>query len=620
MKTRICKVCGESFIPISNNQHYCKQIHKRTCSICGKEFDYRCEADSNSNICYDCRGRKYKKICKVCGKEFISKTPGRQICDGPHYRTCEICGKQFEVPRDRLFDNTLTCCSKECSNVKRSKAIKDSIKMKPKRYNAPKTVHHKICKFCGKPFDTIFAHKEYCDRKHYQNCLICGKPIEIPYQYLNSKTFGNTCSVECRNELRKRTNLKLYGVENYAQTDEWKCRVREIQLEVNKKRTQTMKSKYGVVAISLTDNWLIHHMSNPDKITNLRQFIDNPENFITSMYHNQPTVSMLSEDLGINESSVLNRIHNVHVEHLINLQYSSMEVEIDEFIHSLDPTIEIIHDDRNAIKPKEIDLYLPKYKLGIECDPTSTHNSSHNFWNTSKDGIDSSYHRIKTDLAEQNDIFLLHIFGYEWNHKKDIVKSIIINLLHKSDRIYARKCEIKDVDSHTAMKFLDENHRQGALGSSTRLGLYYQNELVSLMTFGKSRHTIGKSENYIELLRFCNKLNTTVIGGASKLFKYFIKYYDFNKIISFSDRAHTSGNMYKLLGFELDHISEPGYVWVDEKTDIVYHRINAQKQNIKRFLNDDSIDLSQSETQIMESHGFVKVYDSGTCTWVYESL
>ena len=565
MKTRICKVCGESFIPISNNQHYCKQVHKRTCSICGKEFDYRCEADSNPNICYDCRGRKYKKICKVCGKEFISKTPGRQICDGPHYRTCEICGKQFEVPKDRLFDNTLTCCSKECSNVKRSKAIKDAIKMKPRGYNAPKTVHHKICKFCGKPFDTIFIHKEYCDGLHYKTCEVCGKQFEVSLSQIANHT--TVCSENCR---LLKSRRKLIG-----------------NLEIAK-------------------TWEV--------------FESDPISYIKSKFNHIPTYYELSNDLHMSPSSIQQMLSKHGCENLVSKYIPTMEQEVSKYILSVDPSVTIVHNTRKVIKPKEIDIYLPDHHIGIECNPTVSHNSSLPLYDSCANVIPNNYHKVKTDLAKQNGIFLLHLFGYEWNHKKDIMKSIIRNLLHKSDRIYARKCEIKDVDSHTAMKFLDENHRQGALGSSTRLGLYYQNELVSLMTFGKSRHTIGKSENYTELLRFCNKLNTTVIGGASKLFKYFIKHYNFNKIISFSDRAHTSGNMYKLLGFELDHISEPGYVWVDEQTDTAYHRINAQKQNIKRFLNDDSIDLSQSETQIMESHGFVKVYDSGTCTWVYESL
>ena len=90
-----------------------------------------------------------------------------------------------------------------------------------------------------------------------------------------------------------------------------------------------------------------------------------------------------------------------------------------------------------------------------------------------------------------------------------------------------------------------------------------------------------------------------------------------HEVISFSDRAHTRGNLYSTLGFRTKHMSDPGYVWVNYSTDTAYHRSNAQKQNIKKFLHDDLIDLSRTEKQIMEEHNFVQVYDSGTKLWEY---
>ena len=83
---------------------------------------------------------------------------------------------------------------------------------------------------------------------------------------------------------------------------------------------------------------------------------------------------------------------------------------------------------------------------------------------------------------------------------------------------------IKEISSKDCSSFLDQNHIQGKLGAKVRLGLYYNDELVSLMTFGALRKNLGqKSEDgSYELLRFCNKLNTNVVGGASKLFKHFI--------------------------------------------------------------------------------------------------
>ena len=60
------------------------------------------------------------------------------------------------------------------------------------------------------------------------------------------------------------------------------------------------------------------------------------------------------------------------------------------------------------------------------------------------------------------------------------------------------------------------------------------------------------------------------------------------------------------LGFTEFRRSDPGYVWVDLYTDRAYNRYNTQKQNIRKFLHDDTIDLSKSEKKIMEEHGSFK--------------
>ena len=99
------------------------------------------------------------------------------------------------------------------------------------------------------------------------------------------------------------------------------------------------------------------------------------------------------------------------------------------------------------------------------------------------------------------------------------------------------------------------------------------------------------------------------------MFKRFVNTYHPARIRSFSDRAHTSGNLYPTLGFKKVAQSDPGYVWVNVVTDRAYHRTNAQKKNIKRFLKDETIDLTKTENEIMIEHGFVQIFDSGTITW-----
>ena len=375
--------------------------------------------------------------------------------------------------------------------------------------------------------------------------------------------------------------------------------------------TETCSEECGYVARTRTV------LAYPNIFIEWEQFSANPEQWIKTRYGNTiPTYYQLSKELNISTSTIQQKLASKNCEHLVKKYISTMEQEVINYIKTITPS-KIVHNIRSIIYPKELDIYLPEFNFAIECNPTATHNTTKSIIGYDL-GIPKNYHKDKTDLCQQQNIQLLHLFGYDWIHKQDIMKSIIQHRLQIDDvKIYARHCKIKLVDNSLAYTFLNTNHRQGYVSSSINLGLYYGDELVSIMTFGKSRKSIGYQENSIELLRFCNLLNTTVIGGASKLFRYFVDTYNPSTIVSFSDRARTSGKIYSILGFQLDHTSEPGYVWVDTKTDKAYHRMNAQKHNIAKFLKDDSIDLSQSETQIMIDYGYVQVFDSGNDVWIW---
>ena len=283
---------------------------------------------------------------------------------------------------------------------------------------------------------------------------------------------------------------------------------------------------------------------------------------------------------------------------------SSSEKELSEFIKSAYDGI-TLQNYRGLLKDnRELDIYLPSAKLAFEFDGL--------YWHNEKNHPSRNYHLNKTNECMKNGIQLIHIFEDEWIRKKNIVKSRILNQLGKSNRIYARKCEIKNVDTKTALVFLNENHIQGCCGSSYRYGLYYEGELVSLMTFGKLRKNLGSKdkEGSYELLRFCNKLNTNVVGGASKLYKHFIKEINPLKIISYADRRWSKGNLYEKLGFTLMRTSQPSYFYViNDKRE---NRFNYRKDVLVR----EGYDKNKTEHQIMLDRGIYRIYDCGCL--VYE--
>ena len=257
---------------------------------------------------------------------------------------------------------------------------------------------------------------------------------------------------------------------------------------------------------------------------------------------------------------------------------------------------------RDIIPPYELDIYIPDKKIAIEYDGLHWHSEIHN--------ENKNYHLNKTLECEKQGIRLIHIFEDEWLYKQEIVKSRLKNILGiTNERIYARKCILKEISSKESFDFLEKNHIQGSSMSMFRYGLYYNDELVSLMTFGRLRQTKKNNidyDNEYELLRFCNKLNTTVVGGASKLLKHFIKIKRPLKIISYADRRWSDGHLYETLGFTHTHDSRPNYFYV-----VGQHRENRFKYR-KGELVKQGFDSSKSEHEIMLERKIYRIYDCGT--------
>ena len=116
-------------------------------------------------------------------------------------------------------------------------------------------------------------------------------------------------------------------------------------------------------------------------------------------------------------------------------------------------------------------------------------------------------------------------------------------------------------------------------------------------------------------MRFCSKLNTRVVGGASKLLNYFIKQYDPKSIVSFSMNDISDGNLYKQLGFETDGKITTSYWYVEPGIFKRYHRTSFSKREIVKKGFKDKIDNTWTERSAMEEVGYFCIYDSGQLKW-----
>jgi hypothetical protein len=164
--------------------------------------------------------------------------------------------------------------------------------------------------------------------------------------------------------------------------------------------------------------------------------------------------------------------------------------------------------------------------------------------------------------------------------------------------------------------FLESYHLQGKDSSSIKLGAFYEEELVGVMTFSKPRISLGhknKKPGVWELSRFAIKSNLKVNGLASKLLKFFERNYDWVEVYSFADRRWSQGAIYFILGFELDHYSGVNYWYVDRKIGVREHRFKYRKDNLKSFR---CYKEDKTEFDIMNEEGYLRVFDCGNIKFV----
>lgn len=302
-------------------------------------------------------------------------------------------------------------------------------------------------------------------------------------------------------------------------------------------------------------------------------------------------LSELNSELTIyNSNNTFDSFDKMILQHSIG-KNNSWKQEFFEFYNSIDD----VYNLKNSITIELCDLMLNSEKYSLPNDKIKKFNK---------------YKKI--------DKKIIFIFEDEWVHHKSIVKSRILNILKLTRRkIFARKCKILEISYKECYIFFNENHLQGAIPSKYYFGLYYENELVSVMSFGLLRKNLGSNnkEGCYELVRFCNKLDTEIVGGASKLFKFFIDNYSPKEIISYCDLRWSNGNLYEKLGFELLYVSRPNYFYINNDLKKRENRFKYRKD----ILIKNGFSKDKSEHEIMLELGIYRIYDCGCYVFKYKN-
>jgi len=414
---------------------------------------------------------------------------------------------------------------------------------------------------------------------------------------------------EVKNKIKK-TNLEKLGVENpsHNQSIVEKIRARaqqryadtECKEQILSRRKATNIEKFGVES-----NKFQHISSETLLLMNDIEWLKNQH------YELKKSLEQIAKELNISAHPLWARFK---AENLSVKRYNESQVqkEILQFIETL-TTEEIVVGDRTVISPKELDIYIPTKNLAIEINGV--------YWHSEEQGKDKQYHLDKTKQCEKKNIHLIQIYDIEWTDlaKQKIVKSKIQHLFGQSNKVAARKCKIQIIDNSQSSVFLEQNHLQGNCPSTIKLGLFYQEELFAVATFGRPRFN---KEYQWELLRYATKINSTVVGGLSKIFKEFTKLYNGQTIISYADRRWSCAhqNIYKLVGFEAIGESAPNYKYFQANHQGI--KLLSRNQFQKHLLPEklEIFDPSLTESENMALNNYHRIWDCGNLVFAWKQL
>lgn len=396
----------------------------------------------------------------------------------------------------------------------------------------------------------------------------------------------------------KETNLEKYGFENAMHNS-----------EIKEKMLQTTLNRFGVTSVLS-----LEEIRNKSKETWIQKMEFKINNFQTL----KPLFDFNTQYVGIDteygwqctacDTKFFSNLNDgIYPKCPTCYPYtkSKEELNIKKYLEE-ELGLLVLHNKKPFGK-FEIDLLIPELKIAIEYNGL--------YWHAD-DKIEKNYHLNKTNLVEENGYQLIHIYEHLWLTKPEIIKSMLKAKAGKNIKINARQCDIKEITTTLKNNFLNLHHIQGEDKSSVKLGLFFKNELLQVMTFGKPRFTNNSCIDY-EMIRLASKSNTTVVGGANKLFCYFKKKYVFKKIISYADRSHSMGNVYKKMGFKQNNISPPNFWVFGNSIKFPEHRLNWQKYKLNKKLI--TFDVNISAWDNMSKNGYKRYWDSGNLVFVYEN-
>ena len=387
----------------------------------------------------------------------------------------------------------------------------------------------------------------------------------------------NPSKIEFVKEKKKRTNLEKYGFEFFSQSQEYLIKIKETSLK-----------KYGVEHFTQSKEYKetlskkIHFSQ-----LNITNYENYNQSFIENNFIENGKFKMLDAMKYYNVGSTI-----LHRRFDIPKRISLAESELSNIIPNS------ILNDRAFIKPLEIDILSHEYKFGVEYNGLMWHSSG--IHEKFPKEFNEDYHLIKTNLVQEKGYQLFHIFEDEWLDpiKKQIWLSILKNKMNDFELINLDKYIIADTSKETIKEFMIFNSLDNYINSEINLGLYLNNELLSIISFNKIVNREYRITNS------CTKINININNFFYIILEYFKNKYN-PKILYY--RANRRWNT-EYLDFSIQSIEEPEYFYFKCDKNIFLSNSNESKSIL---LNLDNYNSELSEIENMYNNGYRKIYDAG---------
>jgi hypothetical protein len=580
-RTKICIICkkhGEFFQKPNNH------LNGQGCPKCGTERSIQKQSYSLENfikLAKTCHGNKYDYSLT---KYINSKSKVKIICR-KH-------GEFFQKPSEHLSKKGCEKCGRE----KLSNVFKDTLEVFITKSNE---MHN---------FKYDYTFVDYVNSKTKVK-IIC--PIHGAFQQIpSSHTSGAGCK-QCSN--KKRGSTQCLNVKSFIQ---------------KAKKIHNNKYSYSLVDYKKSSSKIIiicpshgqynqvasYHLSGngcprckSEKTSKDKKY--NNDKFVllaNSVHKYKYDYSLVNYERSNKKIKIICPNHGPFQQSPNNhlngngcpkcwRKNTGIESLIKEFLNKNDKFFK--ENIRSIIPPYELDLYLPDNNFAIECNGL--------YWHSELNGKNMNYHLNKTELCNKRGIFLIHIFENEINKTPRIVKSRLKNILNLNKyKICATKCEVKEINAKVKNQFLKKYHIQGADRASIKLGLFYKNRMVAVMTLCKNRvNSKWKLSRHAVINEF------SISGGAEKLLEYFEKRFSPKKIIGYTDLRWSHGDFYYKLGFEKISQSKPNYWYFKGNFYNFYSCLKFKKDKLSKKLK--TFDPKKTEWENMKDNGWNRIWDCG---------